>query len=155
MKKNKLVFFSLLFTSTICAQEVVSVQGDSYSNGSANIDFTIGEVMINTETDGTYDITQGFHQTNWNFVGLDDLAPDIEVTLYPNPSSDVLFISTAQFDGLNYTLTDANGKIITSDNLSFETTKIDVQHLSSGNYSVILYDRYKNKLKVFKLIKNQ
>ena len=155
MKKNKLVLFSLLCTSTIFAQEVVSTQGDSYSNGSANVDFTIGEVVINTETDGTYDITQGFHQTNWNFAGLDDLAPELEVNVYPNPSSDVLFVSTVQFEGVSYTLTDANGKIIKGNDLSLETTSIDVKQLAPGNYSVILYDRNQNKLKVFKLIKNQ
>ena len=30
------------------AQEVVSTQGDSYTNSSGSIDFTIGEVVINT-----------------------------------------------------------------------------------------------------------
>ena len=67
MKKNTLVLFSLLATGTVSAQEVVATQGGSYSNTSASIDFTIGEVIIATETDGTNDITQGFHQTNWNF----------------------------------------------------------------------------------------
>ena len=42
MKKNALVLFSLLATISVSAQEVVSTQGDSYSNGTANMDFTIG-----------------------------------------------------------------------------------------------------------------
>jgi hypothetical protein len=50
--------------SSFSSQEVVSAQGDSYSNTSGSIDFTIGEVVINTGTDGNNDITQGFHQTN-------------------------------------------------------------------------------------------
>ena len=62
MKRHTLVLFSLLATGTVSAQEVVSSQGDSYSNGS--IDFTLGEVIIATGTDGTNDLTQGFHQTN-------------------------------------------------------------------------------------------
>ena len=70
MKKNTLVLFSLLTTLSVSAQEVVATQGDSYSNASGNIDFTIGEVVINTGTDGTNDLTQGFHQTNWNFLGV-------------------------------------------------------------------------------------
>jgi hypothetical protein len=64
MIKSTLFFFSLLTTISVTAQEVVSTQGDSYSNSSGSIDFTIGEVIINTGTDGTNDLTQGFHQTN-------------------------------------------------------------------------------------------
>ena len=69
MIKNIFVLSLLLTTLSAIAQEVVVTQGDSYSNASANIDFSIGEVIINTGTDGTNDLTQGFHQTNWNFVG--------------------------------------------------------------------------------------
>ena len=65
MKKNTLVLFSLFASLAVTAQEVISTQGESYSNASASIDFTIGEVIINTETAGTNVITQGFHQTNW------------------------------------------------------------------------------------------
>ena len=60
MKKHTLVLFSLLATGTVSAQEVVSTQGDSYSNGIGSIDFTLGEVVIATGTDGTNDLTQGF-----------------------------------------------------------------------------------------------
>ena len=42
--KNTIVLFSLLTTLSVSAQEVVSTQGDSYSNGTGSIDFTIGEV---------------------------------------------------------------------------------------------------------------
>jgi len=84
MKKTA---FSLFTTISVTAQEVVSTQGDSYSNASGNIDFTIGEVVINTGTDGTNDLTQGFHQTNWYFVGLEGHSPSYEATIFPNPTS--------------------------------------------------------------------
>ena len=83
MIKNTLVLSLLLTTITVSAQEVVSTQGDSYSNASGSIDFTIGEVVIKTGTDGTNDITQGFHQTNWNFLGVEDHAPSYEATIFP------------------------------------------------------------------------
>ncbi|MDC3253813.1 hypothetical protein OAU89_02845 [bacterium] len=37
MNTHTLVLFSLLATGTVSAQEVVSSQGDSYSNGSGSI----------------------------------------------------------------------------------------------------------------------
>jgi hypothetical protein len=152
MKKSNLLLFSLFATLTLSAQEVIVTQGDSYSNASANIDFTIGEVVIDTETDGTNDLTQGFHQTNWNFVGLEDHAPSYEATIFPNPTSEVLNIRTSKFENVTYTLYDAQGKLVMQDILSAEQTPIQVSQLAPGNYSIILNNETQN-LKTFKLVK--
>ena len=153
MKKITLVLFSLFATLTVSAQEVVSTQGDSYSNGSGSIDFTIGEVVINTGTDGTNDLTQGFHQTNWNFVGLDDNDPSYEATIFPNPTSELLNIRTSTFENVTYTLYDAQGKLILQDKLSAEQTPIQAGQLAPGNYSITLTNETQN-LKTFKLVKS-
>lgn len=152
MKKNTLVLFSLFAGISVSAQEVVATQGDSYSNASANIEFTIGEVVINTGTDGTNDLTQGFHQTNWNFVGVEDHAPSYEAIIFPNPTEDVLNIRTSTFENVTYTLYDAQGNLVMQDILSAEQTPIQVSQLAPGNYSIILNNQTQN-LKTFKLVK--
>ena len=152
MKKNTIVLFSLLTTLSVSAQEVVATQGDSYSNAIANIDFTIGEVIIATGTDGTNDLTQGFHQTNWNFVGLEDFAPNYEATIFPNPTEDVLNIQTSMFENVTYTLYDGLGKLVMQDKLSAEQTPIQVSQLAPGSYSLTLNNETQN-LKTFKLVK--
>jgi hypothetical protein len=152
MKKNTLVLFSLFASLAVTAQEVVATQGDSYSSASANIDFTIGEVVINTGTDGTNDLTQGFHQTNWNFVGLEDFAPNYEAIIFPNPTEDVLNIRTSTFENVTYTLYDAQGKLVMQDILSAEQTPIQVSQLAPGSYSLTLNNETQN-LKTFKLVK--
>jgi hypothetical protein len=154
MKKSAFVLLSLFATITVSAQEVVSTQGDSYSNASGNIDFTIGELIIDTGTDGTNDLTQGFHQTNWNFVGLEDHSPSYEATIFPNPTSEVLNIKTSFFENVTYTLYDAMGKLILQDKLSAEQTPIQVGQLAPGSYSLTLNNQTQN-LKTFKLIKQQ
>ena len=153
MKKTVFVLFSLLTTLTVSAQEVVSTQGDSYSNASGSIDFTIGEVVINTGTDGTNDLTQGFHQTNWNFLGVEDFAPSYEAIIFPNPTEDVLNIRASTFENVTYTLYDAQGKLVMQDVLSAEQTPIQVSQLAPGNYSLTLNNQTQN-LKTFKLIKH-
>ena len=152
MKKNTIVLFSFFAVFSVSAQEVVSTQGDSYSNASANIDFTIGEVVINTGTDGTNDITQGFHQTNWNFLGVEDFAPNYEAIIFPNPTEDVLNIRTSTFENVTYTLYDAQGKLVMQDKLSAEQTPIQVSQLAPGSYSLTLNNQTQN-LKTFKLVK--
>ena len=154
MKKRTLILFSLLSTIAVSAQEVVSTQGDSYSNTSANINFTIGEVVINTGTNGTNELTQGFHQTNWNFVGMEDYSPGFEASVFPNPTSEVLNIRTSSFENVRYTLYNAQGKLLIQEILSAEQTPIQVGQLAPGSYSIILNNQTQN-LKTFKLIKTQ
>ena len=152
MKKNTLVLFSFFASLAVTAQEVVATQGGSYSNASANIDFTIGEVIIDTGTDGTNDLTQGFHQTNWNILGFEDYAPNYQATIFPNPTSDVLNIKTNSFENVTYTLYDAQGKLVMQNILSAEQNPIQVSQLAPGSYSLTLNNETQN-LKTFKLIK--
>jgi hypothetical protein len=152
MKRHTLVLFSLFVAISVSAQEVVATQGESYSNASANIDFTIGEVIIATGTDGTNDITQGFHQTNWNFLGVEDHAPNYEAIIFPNPTEDVLNIRTSTFENVTYTLYDAQGKLVMQNMLSAEQTPIQVSQLAPGSYSLTLNNETQN-LKTFKLVK--
>ena len=154
MKKTAFLLFSLFATISVTAQEVVSTQGESYSNASGSIDFTIGELIIDTGTDGTNDITQGFHQTNWNFLGVEDHSPSYEATIFPNPTSEVLNIKTSTFENVTYTLYDAQGKLVLQDILSAEQTPIQVGQLAPGSYSLTLNNQTQN-LKIFKLIKQQ
>jgi hypothetical protein len=154
MKRHTLVLFSLLATGIVSAQEVISTQGDLYSNGSGSVNFTLGEVVIATGTDGTNDITQGFHQTNWNFLGVEDFAPSYKATIFPNPTSDALYIKTSSFENVTYTLYDAQGKIVMQNVLFAEQTPVQVSQLAPGSYSLTLNNQTQN-LKTFKLVKTQ
>ena len=152
MKKNTIVLFSLLTTLSVSAQEVIATQGDSYSNASSSIDFTIGEVIIDTGTDGTNDLTQGFHQSNWSLVGVVDHDLSYEAIVFPNPTEDILNIKTQAFENVMYSLYDAQGKLVIQNKLSAAQTLIQVSHLAAGSYSLILNNKTQ-KLKTFNLIK--
>lgn len=152
-QKTSITLFLLLLGSGLHAQEVVSTQGDSYSNSSGNIDFTIGEVIINTGTDGVNDLTQGFHQSTWNFVGLEDHTPEYTAIIFPNPTEHTLNIKTSAFENVEYALYDAQGKLVMQNFLTAEQTPIQVSHLAPGNYSLTLNNETQS-LKTFKLIKS-
>ena len=152
MKKHTFVFVSLLASLSSYGQEVIASQGDSYSTPQGNVNFTIGEVVINTGTDGVNDITQGFHQTNWNFLGIEDYSPDYYITIFPNPSSDLLNIQTNSFENVEYTLYDAQGKLVFHSTLTDKLTQVAVNELAPGNYSLTLNNKGQ-KLKTFKLTK--
>jgi len=153
MKKITFVLFSLFATLSVSAQEVVATQGDSYTNASGNIDFTIGEVIIDTGTDGTNDLTQGFHQTNWNFLGVDNHEQNFEATVYPNPMGTELYIQTENFEFMSYVLYDATGRIVAENKLNALQTGIDVSTLAPSSYSLVLINENQENVKTFKLVK--
>ena len=155
MKKTTISIVWILlsfFVKTSFGQEVVSTQGDSYSNANGSIDFTIGEVIINTVTDGTSTLTQGFHQSKWNLVGITEHLPEYDALVFPNPTEDILNIKTQAFDNVRYSLYDAQGKLVIQNKLSAAQTLIQVSHLAAGSYSLILNNKTQ-KLKTFNLIK--
>ncbi len=152
-KTHTLILFLFFALGTASAQEVLSSQGDSYSNTNGNIDFTIGEVITSTETDGTNTITQGFHQSTWTFVKVIVHEPTYEAIIFPNPTEDVLNIRTNSFENVSYALLDAQGKLVLQGSLSDVITPVRVHHLASGAYFITLNNQ-EHKLKTFKLIKS-
>lgn len=155
MKKRLLLLASCWFLSAgVWSQEVISSQGDSYTNSSGSLDFTIGEAVTFTGSDGTNDLTQGFHQSNWSFVGVDDQLPEIIISVFPNPMEETLVISTEEFDNVNYKMIDASGRIVRENKLTETNTNISVGELSPGNYQIVLFEN-ERQTKTFKLIKNQ
>lgn len=145
---------TLLGTCSIWSQEVISSQGDSYSAAGASIDFTIGEVVINTVSAGGNDLTQGFHQTHWYFASIEDLAPEWNVQVFPNPMGSVLTIQTGSPENMNYSLYDAQGRIVRQGNLISPETEVDVQTLAPGAYELRLANEQSALLRNFTLIKH-
>lgn len=136
------------------SQEVIATQGDSYSNANASIDYTIGETIIQTVSDGNYDLTQGFHQTHWYFAGVEDLSPQFAVEVFPNPMTNDLILRGEALAGTNYTFYDANGKIVLEGALTASETQLSVQSLAPGPYTLQVRTG-EAVLKNFKLVKHQ
>ena len=153
-RKIVLFAFTILFTINLFSQDVISSQGDSYTDSSASIDFTIGEVVTFTGSTIENNITQGFHQTNWNFVSVQDHVQDYQAIIYPNPTEDFLNIQTSLYQDVNYLLNDEMGKLILQGNLSSEKTSLDVSKIATGRYSLTLINS-KEALKTFNIIKTR
>ncbi|OFZ42576.1 MAG: hypothetical protein A3D92_15960 [Bacteroidetes bacterium RIFCSPHIGHO2_02_FULL_44_7] len=152
--KFVLIVGLLLSLTWVSAQQVISAQGDSYTSSTAAIDFTVGEVVINTLSDGSNDLTQGFHQTHWNFLGVEDAAPQFEANVFPNPMGSELHIQCPVSENVHFSLFDAAGRLLMQGPLAEEEQILNVTLLAPGSY-VLRLDQGGELLKNFKLVKNQ
>jgi hypothetical protein len=152
---KKTIFTSIiLLTINVFSQEVISTQGDSYVDSSASIDYTIGEVVTFTGASVENNLTQGFHQTNWGFVSIEDHLPTYQAIIYPNPTEDLLNIKASLYEDVSYALYDEMGKLILQGRLLSEQTAFEVSPLATGRYSLVLSNSKEN-LKTFNIIKTR
>ncbi len=112
-----------------------SLQG--YSLVSLKSEFTLGQIAINNLVSDNFILTQGFHQPNLGVISIFE-EKMTNISIYPNPTSDILNIDLFGFDDpqVQMQLVDLNGKIIISDFISTSTKKhqIKTSNLKIGSY---------------------
>lgn len=152
--RTYLISLLLISCSIAHSQEVVSTAGESYTNASGRIDFTIGEVIISTETNGAFDLTQGFHQTNFKLAELDDHSNGNLISIFPNPAEDILTVQIGALQNVHYDLFDISGKLVERSKLNSEIPTINVNQLTAGTYLLRLSDDHQN-IKTLMFIKSR
>ena len=94
--KNKI--FSIIFCFAFylgfgqsIERQVIGSAGETLTNGSVQLDFTVGELVVSTITDGTTTLTQGFHQGEIQLlINLSAVAYLQGAALNPNSGEDTL-----------------------------------------------------------------
>ncbi|RLD22834.1 MAG: hypothetical protein DRI54_08130, partial [Bacteroidetes bacterium] len=88
-------------------------------------------------------------------VGIEEFGDNINLSTFPNPVSNWLYISDITFDEeITYIVTDVSGKVMMSDKLntiSGTDIKIDMSDLNTGLYLIAL--EFNNQNKTIKIIK--
>jgi len=139
--------------------ESVSASGGNASGSGGTASFSVGQVVYTTNTGVNGSVAQGIQQPYEISVidAIEDAASiDLSFNAYPNPTSDVLTLSTNEFDISNvlYQLFDVNGKLLLSELISSNQTIIDMNIFVSATYFVKIV-RNDQIVKTFKIIKNK
>lgn len=138
--------------------EVVATAGDYFVYGSVSLEYSIGEVVIETYTGTQTLITQGFHQAKYVITMISEIASDdYSISVYPNPTSDNITIDISARAGgnLKLKLFDAQGKLLINEKVkSEEKTKIiNLQTFSKGVYLLNIYNDQDKQIKSYKIEK--
>ncbi|MBN2728396.1 MAG: T9SS type A sorting domain-containing protein [Bacteroidales bacterium] len=164
MKKNShlkqtISLLILIFTfsiSTIAQQNTVSAGGDA-SSSAGSISYSIGQVQYKTIESDSGIVTEGLQQPYevFEIVAIDEVqGPDMSV--YPNPVTDILFVEIPQFSGENveYALTDMQGRILLQSEIRDSKTEIEMLSQAAGVYFLQMTIDGR-KFKTFKIIKRK
>lgn len=86
-------------------------------------------------------------------TGLDDTVEQVEISLYPNPASDLININTQGNDAYTLEITDMSGRLLTRNILTDNLNQVNIQHLNSGMYLVTLINNSKGIKHINRLVK--
>jgi len=142
MKFSALVFLAALpivGSAQSVTPEVVASAGEHFDNGTIQLSWTLGEVMIDTYDNGTNILTQGFHQPMLTVTSIEENLSNIRMNLYPNPTSEFLNIELGNNDkDINLQLFDMNGKLIHRDVITANTNNfvLPMNAVATGKYLV-------------------
>jgi hypothetical protein len=93
---------------------------------------------------------------NYVTVGIEEFVDNINITSYPNPVANWLYITDITFDeNLNYVVSDVSGKVMMTDILNTSSgtdIKLNLSSLNTGLYLITL--EINNESKTIKIIKN-
>ena len=162
MKKLLLLLLCvpLIGLGQVTTPSVISSSGNSYNNGGVNMDYTLGEIVVETFQPTvtplplTYNIlTQGFHQgvlkVNTSVENI-----DIKTKVYPNPTTNFIIIELEKNVNADILVYDINGKLVLKDKLNDENQKqFDFSFLKQGNY--FLHINIADKQSVYQINKSK
>lgn len=139
--KYSLLTLSLL-VSFFCRSQsvspyVVASSGDFFANNSGQIQWTVGELMVETYQNSNNIVSQGFHQPFSSTTGIAAISVNPDINVYPNPATESVFISIKDAPAkYAVSILDVTGKLLQSEQL---TSAQSVYELSIGNYSNGMY----------------
>lgn len=158
MKRLLIMLWGLLSAIALNAQvlspDVLATTGTSFSSSSAVIDFTIGELITSELTSGVNSLTEGFHQPKIIFESVENLEPEYNFSIYPNPVDQFVTVECDQQAEMQIQIYDVLGKAIQVSDVFTGKITLDLQSVSSGNYLFVITSASGNPLSTYKIIKN-
>lgn len=150
-----LVLLALCF-GELSAQESINASGGEASGTGGSSSYSVGQTFYTHHTSGKGSFLSGVQQAYEIMIltGIDVKAISLELSVYPNPTADVLNlqVSSSFSDALSYQLYDMQGNILFSNSITDSTTPISLHAFASSTYFLKVFNS-KGEIKSFKILK--
>ena len=155
MKKIVILFALYLISNlTLYSQSVIGSVMNSQNTGNETVFWTMGEFVSETFESSSNILTQGFYQSDLIQSDIiSNLHPLNDISVFPNPFKEKLFIKYSDTKSLSYQLFDVTGIVVKRGLITSETTSIAVNNLSDGIYLLVVENENKS-VKTYQLVKN-
>lgn len=140
----------------VLAQEAVITVGGDASSSDGTVAYSIGQIVYTTIIGTNGSVAQGVQQAFKITVvaGLEEVEGiNLTISAYPNPTTDFLNLKVENYSNTNllYQLFDMNGKLLETNRLKGEQTRIDMSHRAPATYFMKVVQNNK-VVKTFKIV---
>ncbi len=149
------ILYLLLGLGGLQAQESLTAASGEATGTGGMVSYSIGQAIYSTATGTNGSVEPGVQQPYKisTTVGINETTIRLELSIYPNPTTNYLTLKTEDNTNLSYQLYDFQGKIIENEIVSNNSTRISLEEQPTGIYflNVVKSNRI---VKTFKVIKN-
>lgn len=157
LRRNALLVCIVCTSNLLFAQaNTVSTGGNATGSG-GNVSYTIGQIDYTSATGTNGNVNQGVQQPYEFYAvnGVHELGGSFSLTMGPNPTTDEVVLSVADYskNDLAYTLADMNGKIIIARTPFTSSAVINLENCLPGVYHLFISNN-DNQTNSYKIIKH-
>ena len=132
MKHTKIIIsiiFLLVSVGRLHAQESPASTGGEATGTGGTVSYSVGQVIYTTNTGVNGSIVQGVQQPYEisTTASITESSINLELCVYPNPTTSYLTLKVEITDNINYLLFDMQGKLIESKKVSSYSSKINLE----------------------------
>ena len=135
------------------SKQVIGAAGKTQSMGNSKLSWTVGEPVVGLMTAGGNQLGNGYYPAmNLQALSVEDNVLDVQLRVYPNPTSQSLYVSHPDMNSFGITIVDLNGKQMYLGTINKEGP-LDVSNYTQGMYLVTIENKASNKKNTYKIIK--
>jgi hypothetical protein len=135
------------------SKQVIGTAGKTQTNSNIKVNWTIGEPVVGLMTSGGNQLGNGYYSSmDLQALSIEDNTLDLKIKVYPNPTSQMLYVSHPELNSFLINIFDLNGKEIYSGFITKESP-LDLSNYQQGIYMVTIENEKINKKNNYKIIK--
>ena len=154
----KTIFVSLLFSCLVAtaqsiSKQIIGASGTNQNNSTAKLSWTVGEPVVGLMTATGSQLGNGYHQSlNLQTLKIMDNELAIQIKVYPNPTSQALYLSHPDVNTFSIQVIDMNGKLKYTGIIN-KDIPLDVSSYTTGTYLIKIENKEANLNMIYKIIK--
>jgi hypothetical protein len=153
---KKIIYF--LFITTIVysqsiSKQVIGTSGKTLTNSNLKVSYTIGEPVVGLMTAGGNQLGNGYYPAmDLQALSIDDASLNFQIKIYPNPTSQSLYVSHPDQTSFQIQIVDMNGNQLYTGTIEKDVA-LDISSYAQGMYLIIIENKESNKKNTYKIIK--
>jgi len=146
-------FFCWSAAAQSISREVIAICGGSSAVGEVHLSWTGGEALVQTIGNERVTLTEGFQQECRYTITALQTVEELQISVYPNPVADNLFLKNSENLNLQYMFYNINGNVLTTGNTTTDLQSINCSSFAAGTYLLKVVNTETKAVKTFKILK--